>query len=225
MSEILDQSKADFWREVRPESFITINDTEALMASLGQGVGLRGQECVVRSVYEIRQMDGLCEWLFFKLDNDGTEVYLLVTIVPDAEPDFTIFYEAGGFDSGNRQDILDAEQEYIFEEPEDTDDFEIGSLEYANEFFYDQVPEDGPAVECQFIRKSFSPLQAWASRNPPQGDRLLTTVVQYDTESEGAHSPEALILEMGNPDNDDGGLIQLFFGTSIGSHEMMVIKR
>ena len=160
MSEILDQSKADFWREVRPESFITINDTEALMASLGQGVGLRGQECVVRSVYEIRQMDGLCEWLFFKLDNDGTEVYLLVTIVPDAEPDFTIFYEAGGFDSGNRQDILDAEQEYIFEEPEDTDDFEIGSLEYANEFFYDQVPEDGPAVECQFIRKSFSPLQA-----------------------------------------------------------------
>ena len=60
---------------------------------------------------------------------------------------------------------------------------------------------------------------------PPQGDRLLTTVVQYDTEAEGAHSPEALILEMGNPDNDDGGLIQLFFGTSIGSHEMMVIKR
>jgi len=224
MSDTLDQTQSEFWREVRPKSVITINDEQALIASLDSDKGLVGEEFFVKWVQNIREQSNLVEWLYFCLENNSEEVYLLVTIVDNEEPDLAIFFDAGGWESCNRSEVIDKDQEFIFEAPDDEENFDFLGLKYASSFEWELVNDDDSVTNARYDLVSPYPLQSWTHQNPPDADRLLTTIAYYKSKTEGAHSPLALILEMGHPDNENGGLIKVYLGSPIRASEMTVLK-
>ena len=114
---------------------------------------------------------------------------------------------------------------FLFKKPEDPDDFTCDDLEYAKHIGWDfPGDEEGDDDIHVDYNVKVGELQASVAYDPYEsGEKeLLATVVEFDTGDETT-CPEMLVLEIGHPENDEGGLIRLFFGNSIKPTEADVL--
>ncbi len=244
-----DKTSPEFWRSINPGDSVVLTDEQSIQESLRRGEGADGLTYLVKSITAIPELNDLCEWRLLHLDDDEDDVRLLIKIV-DQEVDLRVIF-AVGFDPGNRQDMIDNEEFWLFNQPDDEENLELSKLTFADEFQWD-APVGGPIgdgmvtatyrkkVQDFFGRGTVSPTESGV------GDQIAT-VVEYVTEAE-CDNPEFLILEIGEVgailidegyDEDDelvseeqesttdaesqGGYIEAFFGASIRTNEVAVL--
>lgn len=205
-----------FWQnEVAAGMFITIKDEKEILES-GK---MEGLDYKIRYVRTFRDSDGLAEWNLLYLESESSPAWLLVKIVGD-DIDFRVYYAEYGpdfFKEGHRVDVLEWEQNWIFQEPEDPEDFNIADLRYTQSIFIDN---DGSDIEYKM--KDFGEIYGELSEEPSQ---IITSptpaiIVEYAATTE-CDDPELLILEIG--EEDDGGFISLLMGNPVGIQELEVI--
>lgn len=217
------KNSPDFWREIRPTSIITLTDLQAVKESLSSGAGAEGKEYTVDWVYQLKEVSELAEWLFIKMDGVQDDILYLFVLIADAKVSLSIFYAAGGFEPCLRSEALDKKQEFLFAQPDNTENYRLGDLVFTGTFPYNLTDENGNTVEVTYRLKNFGTQQAMAYRNPPE-PRLLATISQYSADNDGVESPEAMILELGNPTDENGGLISLYLGNKVTPEELSVLN-
>lgn len=215
-------SDPEFWRDLRPKSIVRLSDMTALKEGLAEGRGAEGEEYTVEWVYNIDHAQKLAEWVWVKMTSvQDEETYLLAMIV-DGQVSLYIYYPAGGFESGSRQALIERGENWLFQPPENEQDFRVGDLAYTESFKYNLKDDDtGNETEVEYLKKPLGSMQGMGYRNPPEG-RMLTTLTMYSTETP-CHSPQAITMEIGAPDNEEGGLVSLYLGETVQSNEVSVL--
>lgn len=213
-----DKRDPAYWRAIKPDSTLTLTDEQALRESVS------GEDYLVKQVTKIREKGGICEWLLFELEGQGDtpDSWLMAKLV-DQEVDIRVYFESNDFESGNRNDMIEQETLFMFQKPDD--DYSCEELRYAKHIGWDFPgdEDDDDDIHVDYNVK-VGELQGDVSYDPRESGQheLLATVVEFDTSDETT-CPELLVLEIGHPENDEGGLIRLFFGNGIKPTEVDVL--
>lgn len=217
-----DKRDPAYWRAIKPDSTLTLTDDQALRESVD------GEDYLVKQVIKIREKDRVCEWILFELEGQGdTPDTVLMAKLVDKEVEIRVFFESESFGSGNRNDMIDQDNLFLFQLPEDPDDFTCEELEYAKHIGWDFADGEASDAEGEIhvdYNVKIGEMQGDVSYDPYESGQgeLLATVVEFDTGDETT-CPELLILEIGHPDNEEGGLIRLLFGNNIKPTEVDVL--
>ncbi len=217
-----DKDNPEFWRNLNPKTIITLNDTQAIEESMEEGEGVKGIDYILKYILKIKQSDNLAEWLLLNLEGDEQDMWLVVKIV-DQEMSLRVYYEAPEFEPGNRQDMIDREEYWLFQEPEDIDNFEVDELQFAKQIEHN-VQEEDQEEEVLFHQKSQGEMYGTCTSHPPQSslENTLATVVEYSIEQD-YKNPELLVLEIGGRNGSMGGFIRLMLGAEINFSEVDVL--
>ncbi len=224
----MDKSTPSFWRDVKPGSTITLSDAQALEDSMERGEGVEPRDYTIESVWKIRESAGLAEWILFQLDDEEQELYLVVKIV-DQDLDLFVFYEPEEFEPGNRADIVERGDTWLFEEPEDVENFTLEELNFVSElsFTFEFEEEEGSAEmsAVHYKMKEQGVLYGECTREPAMSglERVMACVVEYNS-LEDQHNPGVFVLELGGEHSNEGGLISMMMGARINLVEVDVLK-
>lgn len=238
----------EFWLGIRQGDSIVLSDRQAIEESLRRDQGADGMTYLVKSTTHVRELSSLCQWIFLELDDDQQDVRLLVKIV-DQEIDLLVIFPVDGFEPGNREDMIDREEFWLFQEPEDTEDFDLTTLEYTKGIDWDAPCDDSIGdgiISTTYAQKAQGELHGQVFCYPEEsgiGDQIAT-IIEYTTDDE-VDNPELLIIEVGEvgtitievdeeEDAEDvdettteseakGGYIEVFFGTPIRDNEVAVL--
>lgn len=214
-----DKRDPAYWQAVKPDTSIVLTDPQALRESVS------GEMYLVRSVTKIRHMEGLCEWIMLELEGmgDTPDSWLMVKIV-DQAVQLRVFFENDQFESGDRKDLVDNEDLWVFQEPEE-EDFEYEELKYALHvgWDFDGDEEGDPPIHVDYNVKT-GEMQGRVTYDPHRSGQSehVATIVEYDTSDETT-CPEMLLLEIGNAENEQGGMIRMMFGNDIQPTEAEVL--
>lgn len=222
-----DKTSPDFWRSIKADSTITLSDQQAITDSIERGTGVAGIDYIVESIWKIREMNGLAEWLLFKLDEEDQELWLVVKIV-DQHLNLLVFFEPDEFIPDNRRDVVERGDTWLFEEPEDNENFEFDALQFVSEIEWSvQTGENGETFDQELLyrMKQQGVLYGHCTHDPVQAGikRILTSVIEYATDSD-YENPELMLLELGGENSSDGGLITMLVGNSINMDEVDVLR-
>lgn len=224
----MDKASPEFWLKLDKDSVITLSDEEALDEAMEKGEGIKGIDYLITNKKVIRYEDKVIQWVIFEIEGEDEVCWFMVKIV-DEELDFRVYYQPEGFEPGSRADLVERGLGWLFEPPEDEDDFVPGELEYAR---YPNVPpvdeEEEDSDEVSYVAKPPGPLYARCKNYPgSSSDPGFITVVEYSSE-EDCSDPEMLVLEEGGLDEDGdpsphGGWVTILLGTPLESNEVDVL--
>jgi len=212
-----------FWKnEVEKGSFITVKDEIEIQES----GNLDGVEYQVQFKRKFVDQDNVGEWLFFYLDNVEFGSVCLVVKMVGEEIDFRVYYTDTNefFKEGNRQDMIENNQQFIFEEPEDTDNFNsedpdcLNNLEYTKKMTINFSEEE----IIDFEQKPQGVMYGEFTENPSQilDEPTFGSLVEYIA-LEAAKCTEIMILEIGNA--DFGGMIIYLEGSQVNINDLAVM--
>lgn len=227
---MFDKNTPDFWRDIKPGSTITLSDEQSINESISQGLGVNGLDFVVDSILVIRQGEGLAEWYFYNLGEEDQEVYLVAKLVGQ-HLDLGVYFEPDEFPPGNRRDLVDRGDTWIFDEPENLDDFTYDELKYCNELIMSLdlnntgSDDEDDLVDVHFKMKGQSVQYGSCKHVPDQSGigRIMASIVEYSTDR-AYENPNTILIELGGEKSDDGGLISLLSGCPINLSEVDVLK-
>lgn len=239
----MDKSSANFWRGLKPGDQVVLTDVQSVEEGMAKGLGTGGLHHQIKKVTTIKEMNGLCEWRLLKLDSED-DLILMVKIV-DEEIDLRVYAPVGDVDIGDRQDMIDDDCLWLFEEPDDPEGFEVTELKYSAELGQ-FVDIDGEEKEIFYARKRQGELYGRVEVQPAESgvENQIATVVEYST-GEDVPNTEIFLLETGTVGNivieydeeedeettvetevlseSRGGLIELFIGASVRPSEVDVL--
>jgi len=223
MTDLKDPS---FWQDIKPASVVVLNDAQAMVEALKQGLDADGGlNYNVKRILRLSELNRLAEWVLLKLEG-ADEVWLMVKIVGQ-ELDLRIYFEVPEFVTGNRADMIANQTYWLFEDPGPNWQSTYHDLRYINIINIDQAaPGGGPATKTSYQQKAFGELYARCSEQPkpPESDEYLATVVEYST-TDKTDNPEMLILELGGEDGQQGGYIMMMLGCSVNAADVRVFKK
>jgi len=186
----ISKNTREFWKSLKIDDIIGLQDKQAIEDQMEEGKILGETDYEIKTIRTFKDSNGLSERLFLTLEREDEEIMMVVKIVDDIVEQ-RIFFKVDEFDIGNRQDILDRGDEWIFKEPEDPEDFQVSELEYADvieqvvdeeEVEFNQLPQGELSGECKY--------------NPPEsgmGD-IFMTISEYSTDVD-CDNPFLLIIE------------------------------
>jgi len=213
------------WYAVKPKSIITVSDAQGIQDSMRRGLGVRGIDYTVQSIARCNQVDGLSTHLLFTLGDSEQTTYLVVKIV-DELVDLFLFFEPPGLPSGGRPELLERGMQWLFQAPQNPDNFDPADLRYTMTIHQSVPAADGQGAptDLTYVLKSQGELQANYTETPPrQGlpQEMLATVVEYRTE-EPTDNPELLILEVGEQRSTQS-FVRFFLGCPVKASEVDVL--
>ncbi len=209
----LDKYQAEFWRTVKVGQTVVLSDEQAIEDALKAGKGKTEMDYLVKSIRVIEDRKTGIEWRFLRLDTpDNT--WVLIKIV-DREFDLRVYFEPGDFQQGDRQDLLDNECYWMFDEPADPDNYCLNDLQFAQSFEIDG---------SVYARKPFGMLAGVIREIPPvkELDGVMACVCEYRSDGE-TKNPEAIFIEMGGERSERGGFVYVLLGNPISQEDIEVI--
>lgn len=219
-----------FWKSIKAGDQVVLSDTQTVkqrMIERQQAAerGENGSAVSLEATYEIKSvlncksLNNLAEWRFFQLDE---ERWLMAKIV-DKELSITALRNAPDWEPSTRKELVDRELLFLFNEPENPDNFEYEELTFVDDIFEDNEV-NGKAVTT-FYMKPQREQHARANWQPTQtgiGEQIAT-IVEYSAEAEKQYDdPECVILEVGKQNN---GLIHLLVGHALTAADINVMQR
>lgn len=218
-----DKTSPEYWEQLKPGSIVTLSDEQAIKESMEAGNGPRGIDYTTKSVITVKEMDGLAQWLLFELEGTDQDLWLMAKIV-DQDIALRVYYEPEEFEVGDRGDALDRGDYWLFQEPEDPDNFEPTDLSYTTEIQQSMETQAGER-DVIFRRKSQGEMHGTCSCEPKMAgiDEMFATVVEYSG-PEDYENPEVLLLETGKQDNPNGGCIRLMLGADITPADVDILE-
>jgi len=231
----LSNNTKKFWKQLKIGDVIGLQDKQAIEDQMEEGKELGETDYEVRSIKTFKA-DGdhgcLAEYLLVELVQSEETIFLSVKIV-DVEVCLRVYYEVQEFDQGNRADMLENDCEWIFEEPEDTENFNLSDLVYAQSITQKVDEED-----IEFTLLPQGELSGGLTNIPKEsgiGD-VFMTLAEYSTDVD-CGNPYILIteeefiktdeddddnnnLDDGNLYNDDGYSEDFFDGGMIQDNDI-----
>ena len=206
------------WLHFPPGSFITLSDSQSLEDSQKRGEGFQGIRFAVESTLVADDTEGFASWVMLQL-NDNHQRLLLVVKAVDNALDHRIYYANEDFRPARREEVVRRGDTWLFEAPEDENNFEPADLRYAAEIV--QTLGDRAIT---YVRKDQGERHANATETPnPLGlTQQIATVVEYST-SDATDNPELLVLEIGAASRRTGE-ITLYLGCPIRETEIDLLK-
>jgi len=220
---MLDKNSPAAWKKIPIGSTITLTDGQSIKDSMERGEGVVGRDYTVDSVWNIFHDERLAEWLLYKLSADDQDIWLVVRIV-DRTVDLLVCFEPDEFEPGNRKDAIDQDQAWIFEEPDDIDNFKYDDLKFTPEIIW-EITTDGEDIDAVFKMKRTGVMYCSCTYRPESSGlgRMMAAVIEYRTKAE-FENPELMLFELGGENSSDGGLITLLIGCSINMSEIEVLE-
>jgi len=219
-----------FWSGLTTGSVVILTDPQALADSAKEGRGAVGREYTVEEVRSIREQHGLATWQLFRLREIQQDLWLLAKIV-DQFVDLRIYFQLPDeeFKPGNRKDMVDRGNLWLFQQPANPEHFAYSELEYTTEIQGPSEPGQPPVCYQMKDQGVMAGTMTTFSGNAPAG-KMFTMLAEYQATGD-CENPELLLLEMGGidpnaPDNCDdlGGLIILLQGSPITENEIEVLQ-
>jgi hypothetical protein len=225
---MFDKSKPEFWEKIKVNNIVTLKDEQGIEDSMEQSKGIGGLDYTVKSVKTITQTDNLCKWLVFELDSADQVLWMVAKIV-DEDVDVIIYFDIPEFPSGSREEMLDNDMFWLFQEPENHDDFDVSELKFSKDMFLNHEV-DGKVEELHYQLKPQGQLFGTCKTSPSPsgiGDTFMG-VMEYSTGQE-CENPEFLILEEGEipryqeDEDTEGGWITILLGCKVRGTEVDVL--
>jgi len=209
----LDKYQAEFWRTVKVGQTVVLSDEQAIEDALKAGKGKTEMDYLVKSIRVIEDRKTGIEWRFLRLESPDN-LWILIKIV-DREFDLRAYFEPSDFQPGDRQDLLDHECYWMFDEPADPNNYRLNDLQFARSFEIEG---------CVYEQKPFGMLAGFVRETPvvKELEGVLTCVCEYRTEGE-TKNPEAIFIEMGGEHSERGGYIYVLLGNPISQEDIEVI--
>jgi len=206
------------WLWFPPGSFITLSDNQSMEDSQKRGEGFHGIRFAVESTIVADDTEGFGAWVMVQL-NDNHQRLMLVVKAVDNALDHRIYYANEDFHPARREEVVRRGDTWLFEAPEDANNFEAADLRYAAEI----VQTLGERV-VTYVRKDQGERHANATETPnPLGlTQQIATIVEYAT-SDATDNPELLVLEIGAASRRTGE-ITLYLGCPIRESEIDILK-
>ena len=211
---MLDKNDPKTWRDtVKVGDILTLTDEQTLADLMDEKAAnaLRGLDLTIVEKERIKQQDGDFEFIWFELEgykSEGRDVplWLAVKIAKGARDlDLRIYFQPDDFEAGGREDVIDAGNHWLFEPPEDEDDFILGELEHASTINND----DEEAGKVVFEAKTPTVFgECWrASETEP----IFISITEY-LANKACKNPECITIEYGGLDedgnqSDEGGFV------------------
>ena len=227
--EVLDKTIPDFWRGVRPGSVIRLTDEPTLLRDMD------GIDYTVRLVETVTEVEDRMEWILFRLESDrklpdgrADEPTLMVKIVDD-DMELRIYRDDDDFEPGNRMDMDERDDLWMFYEPEDPDDFDVRKLPYTEYIEYDvDADDDDDDDDDRTIRfeQKHPEMNGEVITEPGRsGARPQLAVISEYAAVDDYEESEAVIIEIGSDSamEEAGGLISFMLGHPINPTETDVL--
>jgi hypothetical protein len=204
----------EYWLCVKPGSSIHLNSPYII-----ETFGIDGITTTVSSVGTVAH--NLATWVILYLKDPSGAHMVLIKIVDD-ELDIRVYFSRATI--GDRKDLYDSGSlgDYFIEPDDSTVQWDLNDLMYAQQltritdntsFTYIQKM---PELDCEYVE-----LPGESGLNYP----LLATIVEYVLDDESDTQYELLILEIGDSCSEDGGLIEEYYGTSISTIDIELVKK
>lgn len=217
---MLTKRDAAYWKAIKPQTTLTLTDAQALRESVD------GQEYLVDRITKLKELNDACEWLLFTLIGvDGAPDSTLMVKIAGKEIAIRVYFESSDFQPGNRQDMVDQSNLWLFQKPKDPEHFLCSQLKYSKHVGWDfPGDEEGDSPIHVDYNVKVGEMQCSVAYEPHEigQNSLLATMVEFDT-SDKTTCPEMFLLEIGNVKNRHGGLIRMMFGNCIRSTEVDVL--
>jgi len=215
-----DKYSTDFWRGdsiVVGETDITLSDKQALKDSVLEGGGVSARSYTVARKRRITSQSGATEWLMFELEDPQEVVWLMLKIV-GSEIDSRVYFTPPEFEPGSKSDWVKREEFWMFQEPKDPDNIQVDELEYTMGIC---LGTGELGNESQWTLKPVGAVYGSCQDNDE--DKCFAVVAEYYCNNKGEENPEALILEIGGENSDEGGFVTFMLGCSISMVEIDII--
>jgi hypothetical protein len=222
-----DKNGISFWRNVKPGDTLQLKDEVTVDEQIKAGKGVDGLFIPVSRTASVQSGGGAVQWIFIELKDTAPKTYVMAKAVGEFL-DLRLYREAADFPTGNRKDMLDTENFWVFEKPDNPDDFSYLELKYT-----DTVTRKIEGGEITYTQKSQGEMDGECAMNPeiPGSVALLATISEYQADIDaGGRTPtgannELMFLEAGSPDLDEGGLIQLLEGRTLQLTDVDVLSK
>lgn len=222
----LSASDPEFWLNVAPGTIVTLKDEQTIEDSMRKGLGAKPIDYVVSKVRQIEEQDGMVRWTLCLLQDAEQQIWFMAKAV-DRSIDFRAYYEPEEFQQGDRRDMVENGNLWIFQEPDDVNNYRLSELRFTTSIRQEQDVEGGTR-EVGYDQKVQGVLYGSMTSNPPEtgfDGGVFTTVVEYASGENGIENPELLLLEFGGETGGDGGLISLMVGAPLRKTDFDVVKR
>jgi len=192
-----------YWDKLKPGDLISLRDEETLTDMMTSGsLRASGLDLTVKEISTIEEAQGLMKWILITLEpvtlDDTQQVwYVFVKIVDDAV-DIRVMYSPEDFEDNTREGLLEHDCFWLFQEPEDPDDFEPKDLLFTESIGQDIEGEDGK--KFFYDQKRQGVLYGRMQTKPrPSGvdEPQFVTIIEFATDYDGCNNPEILLLEIG----------------------------
>lgn len=206
------------WLTFPPGSFITLSDNQSMTDSQQRGEGFKGIRFAVESTTLADDTEGFGTWVMIRLNDNHQRVMLMVKSVDDAL-DYRVYFALEEFHPARREEVIRRGDTWLFEPPEDENDYDPADLRYTAE-----VVQNTANGEVVYVRKEQGERHANATETPnPLGlTKQVATIVEYSTVG-AAENPEFLVLEIGSASRRTGE-VGLYLGCPIRESEIDVLK-
>ena len=206
------------WSSFPPGSFIVLSDNQAMEDSQKRGEGFQGIRYAVESTIVAKDTEGFGTWILINLNDNHQRLMLMVKGV-DNEIDYRVYYASEDFRPARREEVLKRGDLWLFQPPENENDYAPVDLQYAAEISLKTGESD-----ITYVIKDQGERHADYTETPARGglSDLLATIVEYST-SDSAENPELLVLEIGAASRRTGE-VTLYLGSAIRESEIDVLK-
>lgn len=209
----IDKTKIEFWRLLEVGHFITLKDEQTINQCMEEGKGVSGIEYQITEKQHYKETNGLVEWLVFVLkDSDDGYLFLIVKSV-ESDVELYVGYSIDGFTPGTRKHLISNGFQFVFNEPDDLNNFEYNELTYAG-----SIQVDMDTTTILYVMRPQGTLYAEYADNGNLDS--FGTVTEYSTDSQ-IDNPYMYIFEVGL--SDDGGFIDIYLASMITPNDIEII--
>jgi hypothetical protein len=222
--------EAAYWVRARPGDMLILRDQQTLemLMEAGRSDFAHGVSLTIKRVRRIQERNKLMQWTLCELEpiriGNQTQVWFLVAKVVDEAFDVRVMFEPADFEPGSREHLLEAGCQWLFQPPENEDNFNPADLRFT--LSIDKTVDGNRVVG--FHQKGQGVLYGEQYEEPrPSGvpQPQFVTLVEYQADT-AYENPELLLLEVGGVDRSRpgqrfrGGFITMYEGANVSPNDL-----
>ena len=216
------------YQKLKTGDIVTLRDETTIAELMEDGVGnaMDGMDLEVQNVRHV-EIQGCADFYFCDLGGQPPHQPPLVLVVKivDSFVDHRIYWLPDDVPTGSRIDLLDADCHWLFEEPDDPEQFDVADLRFAAQV----IQHNDDLGEVHFVAKGSEIHGEHRELEPSSTIAQPATIVEWLAETDVEH-PELMALEVGGLDRfgqrlPEGGYVILMQGKSVPSADVKLLIR